>query len=404
MSDETSDRPRERGPLAYEYWRAFNAQAPTCGAMEWALFTDAWITGDDPITDGPFRLLNTGGGRGRGTVDRPAVALRIELMEPGEPDLSDMDRTVVDRYHGGGINDEVAALLALSLGIRMQAGRVIRRFDPGGDPRGRPCEWLDVSDPVFLRDSQIPVIHRAMGTHCLNDARLLTTLPDLQSNDAVALVRAARLYQDAMWVAESQPHLAWLMFVSSVEVAAQHWHTADVLPGALLEDVKPDLHARLVAAGGEELAESVAAEIAHLFGSTRKFVSFVLAFLPDPPPIRPPEFAQHSWSSERMKRSMRKIYDWRSRALHDGTPFPVPMCDPPWGYGDSSGPPPEIPAGLSQRTLGATWRTADTPMLLHSFEYIVRNALLKWWEGMVTKRKDLNESGLGETNPGATGV
>jgi hypothetical protein len=35
--------------------------------------------------------------------------------------------------------------------------------------------------------------------------------------------RAARLYQDALWIVESEPNLAWIMLVSTVETAAKEW-------------------------------------------------------------------------------------------------------------------------------------------------------------------------------------
>jgi hypothetical protein len=43
----------------------------------------------------------------------------------------------------------------------------------------------------------------------------------------------------------------------------------------------------------------------------------------------------------------------------------------------------EKPLGLATGTRGAVWVAEDTPMLLHTFEYIARKALLKWWESML---------------------
>ena len=52
----------------------------------------------------------------------------------------------------------------------------------------------------------------------------------------------------------------------------------------------------------------------------------------------------------------------------------------------------EKPAGPTW-TRGASWSGKDMPMLLHTFEYIVRNSLLKWWDSLLP---DPNE-GLGTT-------
>jgi len=41
----------------------------------------------------------------------------------------------------------------------------------------------------------------------------------------VALTRAARLYQDALWMIESEPSLAWLLLVSAIETAFGMTHS-----------------------------------------------------------------------------------------------------------------------------------------------------------------------------------
>jgi len=84
---------------------------------------------------------------------------------------------------------------------------------------------------------------------------------------------------------------------------------------------------------------------------------------------------------------LRKIYDWRSKALHGGTPFPEPMCNPPFQQKDACF---EKPIGLASQTKGATWVAADTPMCLHIFEYIVRHSLLNWWDSMLNKDQNIS--------------
>jgi len=55
------------------------------------------------------------------------------------------------------------------------------------------------------------------------------------------------------------------------------------------------------------------------------------------------------------------------------------MCDPPFKLEDHWEAPSETPYG-SVSALGAVWIEDDLPMMLHMFEYIVRNALIGWWE------------------------
>jgi len=83
-----------------------------------------------------------------------------------------------------------------------------------------------------------------------------------------------------------------------------------------------------------------------------------------------------------MKKTLSKIYGYRSRALHDGKPFPAPMCLPPFKEDPSWAAHAEKPIGLATSTLGATWLADDVPILLNTFEYIVRGCLLKWWKSL----------------------
>jgi len=41
--------------------------------------------------------------------------------------------------------------------------------------------------------------------------------------------------------------------------------------------------------------------------------------------------------------------------------------------------PPEVPIALSSAYLGGVWQQSDTRILLHSFEWIVRTALINWF-------------------------
>jgi hypothetical protein len=193
--------------------------------------------------------------------------------------------------------------------------------------------------------------------------------PELSPGTGKAIVHAAVLYQDAVWLAESEPEFSWLLFVSAIETAAQHWHAESESPLERFRESKigPDLENLLKQAGCEELVPQIANILVDYIGVTKKFINFILKFMPRPPEKRPPEYAQHSWEWKDMKESMRVIYNLRSRALHGGVPFPSLMCDYP-GWLDNA---------LEERPYGPilALTTEDAPMFLHLFEYIVRNAL-----------------------------
>jgi hypothetical protein len=119
--------------------------------------------------------------------------------------------------------------------------------------------------------------------------------------------------------------------------------------------------------------------MAPLLGAAEKFVAFVLRHLPPAPAARPPEHAQVNWSRGAMRKAINRIYDYRSRALHAGVPFPIPMCYPPDNHREWNAPA-ERPTAQAMGAAGAAWLAKDTPMTLNTFAYLVRGVLAHWWE------------------------
>lgn len=127
---------------------------------------------------------------------------------------------------------------------------------------------------------------------------------------------------------------------------------------------------------GEEVCSEVASQIADSLGSASKFRAFILEYLPPAPSKRPPEWCQHPWNVIDLRKTLAVIYRYRSNALHDGMPFPAPMCEAPYRPLEFEAPA-ERPFFHSAAG-GGTWLEKDTPMLLHTFEYIARNVLINW--------------------------
>lgn len=364
-------------------WLASNSANPSLGAYEVPLFTDAWITGQITEGYGPYQILNAFRSSRHLHVVSPAIMLRVEVYVVDNIELTAHDDTDDEFYHGGVLADELAALISLTLGVRLKAGDILRRFDPRGDPRGQPLSYGDRQDPAMIANGRGEILPSASGTHSLDAISPLAQLPTLSSQQAITIIRAARLYQDALWIAEADPALSWLLLVSAVETAASVWSEGEVTPVERLRTSRPELGQILLDAGGETLVERVADEIVPYMGATRKFLDFLMRFCPEPPAERLNEFGQLDWQPAAMKKVLKRVYDYRSRALHGGKPFPAPMCQPPLTIGDANVPT-EVPLGMTMRTLGATWRREDVPLHLHTFEYIARGALLRWWESLTT--------------------
>jgi len=194
---------------------------------------------------------------------------------------------------------------------------------------------------------------------------------------SVAVVKSARLYQEAVWIVDSDPAQAWILLVSAIETAANYWRGGQMMPREKLHGSKPKLELLLITAGGEGLADQVAEMIADSLGATAKFLAFCIEFLPSAPTIRPERAeARLSWESRgKMKAALGLVYHYRSLALHAGIPFPAPMCTSAFSQNASV----ERPPFGSMGSMGGTWRSKEIPMFIHLFEYIVRNCLTKWW-------------------------
>lgn len=372
---------------SFENWKAFVEKRPTEYAYEIPLYSDATLGFFDGLSVGPYRFLRSSPSN---TCEEPfhtVIVMRVDvhIRQEGYESLADMEKTDDSAYHGGNLDDEIAALLSLLLGIRLMKGSVTREFGSRIDPRGIPIESGAI--PALVINSWQTLIPRLQRTEDLRKPPdLFETYPALEKADAMVLIKAARLYQQAIWYADTDPNQAWLMLVSAVETAADHWWKKDSTPVEILEDSNKTLYDLLIQEGGQSLTEKVAKHVASVLGASKKFREFVLHFLPGPPEKRPSEIGQFPFGDEtRLEAAMKKIYNYRSMALHGGKPFPAPMCTPPGWYGGNDAMS-EVPTGQASGTLGATWLHEDTPMMLHTFEHIVRGSLIAWWRSMARPR------------------
>ena len=337
------------------------------------MFTDAWVTGE--ITLGPYYFMNTVASSMKKSV-KPGIVLRFAMhREWDHPDFRDTDAIL---YHGGSPPEELAALASLCLGVRFRAGRSIRRFEPHGDPKGHPEEIGDQIEPYFKSSTPPMIPGPTSGQHAIDAISLLPTLLTMSVSNVNALIRAARLYQDALWLCESEPEMSWLLFVSAVESAANEWHKEKGDATERLGYSKPALFKYLEGHSDQMLLTRIASEFAEALGSTQKFVKFCLTHLPAAPSVRPPKWAQASWTKTKLRAALSRVYDYRSHALHDGRPFPAPMCTAP-GCLQGWEAPSETMGGLGIHQNGSTWLKKDIPFHLHIFEHITRCAILEWW-------------------------
>ena len=375
-------------PYSHRNWREYIAGKPLLEICEFPLLTDAHLTGGFDDDCGPYQFLDLVGLLPECGDAKPRFMLRFSRHIDVGITIEDMKKMRNEIYHGGNAVDEIAALVSLALGVRLKAGGLAREFRIGNgeDPRGVPMKTGFTRNPVIPMSGSNLVLPMSCGYKMNRDvgdrSKYFASFSSLSNSDATALVRAARLYQDAMWLVESEPSLSWVMFVSAMESAASHWRDSQGNSWDIVKEWYPDLYKVVKGSSDVETGNKIIEEEARKIKSTKRFVEFSMNFRPHPPLERPnEEWAQFSWEQGNFRATMDKIYKYRSRVLHDGQPFPAPMCQAPMKY--SRGNLPEKPLGEGHSSHFGTWRKADVPILLHTYEYIVRESLLKWWESMI---------------------
>jgi hypothetical protein len=371
----------EQGPQVFRNWLASSQpDATPLRISEYPLFSDSRVTSEEAATYMPYAFLNPIPLKEYPGFFRPAIYVRIEYFLPLR--VPKIEKTDTSAFHGGTLIDEIGALLSLALGIRIKAGTPSREFDDKKDPRGRPVGWL--GQPEFLNTKyDRVVVPSAISRPSLELLSPLLRLRTMTPDEANTLVKAARSYQKALLVAEEDPSLAWLFLVTAVEKAAGWWKSWSAPKLDTFRELKPELYLELSKLDeGDRACVMVAEDLFDLIRSKRKFVEFLLKFLPAPPAERPVVRAQVDWSESAMRKSLMKIYDHRSNALHEGTPFPPVMCDQPFKERSGDGRWYEEPGAHGYGTSGGTWTKEDVPMYLNTFAYIVRGALLKWWAAL----------------------
>lgn len=402
MKNNKNKKFKDFGPYSYWNWQSqLDGELPI-SAVEIELYSDAFFKGT-VVEHGPYLVVNADPiplGENRQFM-RGRLIFRCEYyLDPNQdptvhPSTYPL-KTDVSRYHGGTLRDEMASLYSLALGVRLKAGGVVREFEEGNE-YGKPRIPRPDETPIFLppRDDRyiLPFHPTERDLELMQDYVNLYGL--LEPQQASTLIQSARLYQDAVWIAESDPEISWLLLVSAIEVAADHWYNQENPDiQKQLQDLKPELFQALSGLENDhiEAIAIVSKALQGTIGVTKKFKQFLSRFKPKEPLSNRPKSWQIEWNEAVLARVFKVVYDHRSKALHGGTPFPKPMCRPPI-RDHQNGMFVERPAiGLAEVYLGASWKEEDVPIHLHVFEYIVRHSLLGWWKNMAVTNAERSNS------------
>jgi hypothetical protein len=132
--------------------------------------------------------------------------------------------------------------------------------------------------PVLLPLRESPRIPRLQEAANLLNLAPIEKLPRLTLEAANVVMKVARMYQQALWLADTHPEMSWLLFVSAVEAAAAYWWMS-----SLRNDEGPWLPEELAAilkrhCCHKSIINPISAYMAKYTEATKKFINFTLTF------------------------------------------------------------------------------------------------------------------------------
>lgn len=360
--------------LSYRNSKLLNEGADIISIVEFMIYSDSRFTND--VLNGKaysfFNMIPFSVDEVTSTITvrvNWSVDINRTIFSGTEPHTSD--------FHGGWYNDEIAALTSLKLGVRAHSGTVTREYSYHTPEHGYPRAEQSPPPPFTSKNKRliVPFCKKNIDIAALSE---INKIHMLKESDFNHLIKAARSFQDSLWICESSPNLAWLLMVSALETAAQQWDRSMYNNVDKFKELKPDLFDKLNKEPYQSLIPVIADEFFSTSGAASKFRKFCVEFLPDEP-VERPEHGRIQWKKKNLKEIFNKIYDLRSYALHTGQPFPAPMCAPPdnhFGISEKG------VTALASSTLGGTWTPKEAPINLNIFFHMTHSILNKWWDSL----------------------
>jgi len=254
-------------------------------------------------------------------------------------------------YHGGDIADEILALSSLFLRRRFERGPKVRW---NNKPRLflKPEEWIDK-----------PLI---------TGKRNLTDLPHwfelatrLDKDLHQKFILAVRLYYHSILLIEEQPDMAYLNLVSSIETLCGNQNIGRVE----LRDLDTGLAKLVDKIGNNGLKQKIERTILKKEKFIcRRFREFIIENIEDEFWSDEERPEQGRIDSKTLPELLTRIYNQRSKTLHEGEPFPASIFIPPIMGA-------EIDFALGMIDRGRRWDPKDYIPNPHFFERLVNHVL-----------------------------
>ncbi|HCA3582007.1 TPA: hypothetical protein MO343_004398 [Salmonella enterica subsp. enterica serovar Ball] len=360
--------------LSFRNCKLLNEGADKISIIEFIIYSDSRFS-NQVLDEGTYSFLNML----PFTIDEvaPSITVRANWAVDINKTIYSGTEPYTTDFHGGWFTDEIAALISLKLGVRAHSGSVTRDYNYYTPEHGLPRAEQNPPPPLLTKKKSliVPFCKKNIDIAQLTQ---INNIHRLEESDFNYLIRAARSFQDSLWICESSPNLAWLLMISALETAAQQWDRSKGSNIEKFQQSKPVLFGKLNNDQYKELIPIIADEFSSTFGAGKKFRDFCINFFPSEPEERP-ELGGIKWTKQNLKNIFIKVYELRSTALHTGQPFPPPMCSiPDKHFGISE----QAVTSIAISTLGGTWTSKEAPINLNIFFHMTHSILNKWWNSL----------------------
>lgn len=216
-----------QGPALYFNWKLKETNEQPVRIVEYPLYTDACkIVSAYSHLNNPYRLVNPDVITTK-AICLPRIILQVEEFNYLGRNIKKGKNFYSDFYLINNIPDQVAVILSLILGIRIRAGNESRTFEDINSDRGKPFHRYVDLDPAqikLIKDKAVlPTILKNLdnqdGSFSLQMLNtFLSSFSSLNVNQAELIIRASKLYRDALWIVDSEPQLSLILLISAIEV------------------------------------------------------------------------------------------------------------------------------------------------------------------------------------------
>jgi hypothetical protein len=299
----------ERRLFTIRNLEAFDRQAPDQQAQryEFEVFVDVAVHGEFRL--GPFSLVPWDAEPFSEGVRRSLV---LRFSDHLEPNAATSKSSKGGFYHGVSLPAEFCALATVLLRRRVSLGPMLRIDD----------EALRVALPSQQRHRGL-ISGELDASVLVSRMELLRRLPDTFHE---SVILAARMYQEALAIIDDKPDLAYLLLVSCLEV-----FVAKFVPRTREEDLPAAVREALDKCADPEARRVLLNRLLELDrGISRNFVTFVdshvaESFWQESPQISE---AEGRIARDELPELLRRVYNQRSKTLHEAEPFPPNVLSP----------------------------------------------------------------------------